>query len=271
MGEIVIYNDKARERLELARIPAVIDVLDIAEKRIYKAQFQRPMSDYSQEELAGEFRRLIPRIANDIGCRMSDGDVANIVRMAETIRAYFGMLTLKDFCTAFELSAMGELDRFLPKRDGNADRGHYGMFSLEYVAKILKAYRLRRAETMRKAEDARPKASTTDTEAENKKADRVAKDMFYLDYLYYKYHERMPVISPAAVIIYAKILARLGWIDAQFSEVFPSEQAGAIAAMTDTLARRVPRAHEWTERKRREIERAFRDMVEDEIQFDKFI
>lgn len=269
---LTLFDDKQRARYELAKIPEVVAALDSCDRIIYKAQFSRPAGDYKMPELLKALPAIIKDASMKVGCRITDGDMAFVVNMAASVLSrHFPMITLQDFSTAFEMCALGELDKYLPKRDGNADRGHYQMFNTEYMAKVLKAYRLRRAETMRKAEEVRPKANTTDTEAENKKADRVAKDMFYLDYLYYKYHERMPVISPAAVIIYAKILARLGWIDAQFSEVFPAEQAGAIAAMTDTLARRVPRAHEWTERKRREIERAFRDMVEDEIQFDKFI
>ena len=272
MAGIIVYNDQQRGRLALANMPGVAEALDVVDRVIYKAQFQRPIGEYSMPELISALPELIRASAFDVGCRIADAELAAVVdRCAVILSRYYTMLTLAEFRTAFEMCALGELDRFLPKKDGQPDRGHYQQFNPEYISKVLRAYRLRRAETMRKAEEARPKASITDTEAENKKADRVAKDMFYLDYLYYKYHERMPVISPAAVIIYAKILARLGWIDAQFSEVFPSEQAGAIAAMTDTLARRVPRAHEWTERKRKEIERAFRDMVEDEIQFDKFI
>lgn len=267
---LVIFNEESKRRFDLAKIPEVARALDATDKVIYKAQFQRPIGDYKMAELLKELPDAITSAAAQVNCRLTDMPMA-VNMSASILSRYFPMLTIPDFVTAFEMCALGELDKFLPKRDGMPDRGHYGSFCTEYIAKVLKAYRLRRAETMRKAEEARPKACTTDTEADNKKADRVAKYMFYMDYLYYKYHERMPVISPAAVIIYAKILARIGWIDAQFSEVFPSEQAGAIAAMTDTLARRVPRAHEWTERKRREIERAFRDMVEDEIQFDKFI
>lgn len=272
MAGIIIYNDAQRARYELAKCPEVVAALDVTDKIIYKAQFQRPASDYTMPELLKALPSYIREAALKVRCKIDEREMPIVLDMAANVLSrYYSMLTLPEFGMAFEMCAIGELDRYLPRRDGMPDRSHYGSFCTEYIAKVLKAYRLRRAETMRKAEEARPKASTTETEAENKKADRVAKDMFYLDYLYYKYHERMPVISPAAVIIYAKILARLGWIDAQFSEVFPSEQAGAISAMTDTLARRVPRAHEWTERKRKEIERAFRDMVEDEIQFDKFI
>lgn len=271
MAGIVIYDNKQRDRYELAKLPEVVAALDMTDKIIYKAQFSRPVNDYSMPELLRELPNIIREAAMKVGCRIADGDMAVVVNMAANVLSrYYSMLTLNDFATAFEMCALGELDKYLPRKDGSADRGHYQMFNTEYIAKVLRAYRLRRAETMRKAEDARPKEEKRDVEAE-KKSWEVVRGYFYADYLYYKYHGRMPAISPAAVIIYAKVLARLGWIDDYYAEVTMPEQRAVMNTIVESIATRAIRANDWTERKRKEIENAFRDMVEDEIQFDKFI
>lgn len=268
---LTLFDDRQKARYELAKIPEVVAALDSCDRIIYKAQFARPAGDYKMPELLKVLPAIIKDASMKVGCRITDGDMAFVVNMAASVLSrHFPMITLQDFSTAFEMCALGELDKYLPKRDGNADRGHYQIFNTEYMAKVLKAYRLRRAETMRKAEGARPKPKI-DTDSENKKAMRAAKDMFYLDYLYYKYHGRMPHISPAAVVVYAKVLAGLGWIDGKFAEVSMPEQNAVIGQMTESIAGRVSRENEWTIRKRNEIEKAFADMVEDEVQFAKFI
>lgn len=268
--KLVIFNEEARRRYDLAKVQEVAGALDATDKVIYKAQFQRPISDYKMAELLRELPDAITSAAAQVNCRLNDLPMA--VNMSATILSrYFPMLTIPDFITAFEMCALGELDKYLPKRDGMPDRGHYGSFCTEYIAKVLKAYRLRRAETMRKAEDARPKeAPKRDKDAERREWE-VLKRYFLADYYYYKYHLRMPSISPAAVVIYYKVLARLGWVDERLVEVTGEEQAGALAGMMAGIAGKRWTEQERTAAKRKEIERAFRDMVEDEIQFDKFI
>ena len=272
MAGLVIYDNKQRARYELAKCPEVVAALDTTDRIIYKSQFARPASDYSMPELLRELPNIIKESALKVGCRVSDGDMAVVTNMAANVLSrYYNMLTLSDFATAFEMCALGELDKYLPKRDGMADRGHYQMFNTEYIAKVLRAYRLRRAETMRKAEDARPKeAPKRDKDAERREWE-VLKRYFLADYYYYKYHLRMPAISPAAVVIYYKVLARLGWVDERLVEVTGEEQAGALAGIMAGMAGKRWTEQERTAAKRKEIERAFRDMVEDEIQFDKFI
>ena len=271
MAGIVIYNEKQRGRLALANMPGVAKALDAVDKVIFKAQFHRPISDYTMPELISALPELIRASSFDVGCRITEGDMASVVdRCAVILSRYYTMLTLAEFRTAFEMCALGELDKYLPKKDGQPDRGHYQQFNPEYISKVLRAYRLRRAETMRKAEDARPREETRDLAAEQE-AWREVRGYFYADWLYYKYHGRMPVISPAAVIIYTRVLARLGWVDDRFAEVTPPEQTEAINSTAAFVAGKQTKCSQWTARKRAEIERAFRDMVEDEIQFDKFI
>lgn len=268
---LTLFDDKQKARYELAKIPEVVAALDSCDRIIYKAQFARPAGDYKMPELLKVLPAIIKDASMKVGCRITDGDMAFVANMAASVLSrHFPMITLQDFSTAFEMCALGELDKYLPKRDGNADRGHYQMFNTEYIAKVLKAYRLRRAETMRKAEDARPKVEQRNIDRERKEWE-VLKGYFLADYYYYKYHGRMPMISPAAVVIYYKVLARLGWVDDRYLDVTSDEQESAIGAMAARMAGKRTREHGRLDYKRREIERAFRDMVEDEIQFDKFI
>lgn len=270
MGAIVLYNDTAKRRFELAKIPEVAKALDTAERVIYKAQFQRPASSYTMPELLAELPDVIRDAAMQVGCRIAPNDIPLASKMAANVLTrYYSGLTLSDFGTAFEMCALGELDRFLPKRDGQADRGHYQMFNTEYIGKVMRAYSLRRAEIMRKAESARPDTGPKRDAAQEQKDWDVVRAGFLWDYLYFKYHNRMPRISPVAVVIYYKHLARLGWVDDM--EVTAKEQEAAIYCAVAGIAGKPMRESDRTQIKRQAIERAFRDMVEDEIQFDKFI
>lgn len=270
MGAIVLYNDTAKRRFELAKLPEVAKALDTAERVIYKAQFQRPVSSYKMPELLAELPDIIRDAAMQVGCRIAPNDMTIAAKMAANVLTrYYSGLTLSDFGTAFEMCALGELDRFLPKRDGQPDRGHYQMFNTEYIGKVLRAYSLRRAEVMRKAEGARPAAEPARDMEQEARDWQVVRDGFLHDWLYYKYHGRMPRISPVAVVIYYNTLARLGWCEEM--EVTPREQDAVIYGAMAGLAGKGSRENERTARKRQEIERAFRDMVEDEIQFGKFI
>lgn len=268
---LILYNDKAKHRYELAKIPEVANGLNAVERLVFKAQFGRPFSDYQQFELVRALDEPVRFVMMDVGAKAGDaGESAyRLTRTAELLKRYFGELTLADFRQAFELLISGELDTYLPKRDGKPDRGHYQNFNAEYVLKVLKAYLLRRAAVMRKAEELKPKtAPARDLEAEARSW-KVVRDGFYHDWLYYKYHGMMPRISPVAVVIYYNTFARLGWVDEL--PVDAKEQESVIyAAFVGLTGKPVTESHR-TQWKRREIERAFRELVEDEVQFDKFI
>lgn len=268
---LILYNDKAKHRYELAKIPEVANGLSAVERLVFKAQFGRPFSDYQQAELVRALAEPVRFVMMDVGAKAGDAgeNAYRLARTAELLKRYFGELTLADFRQAFELLISGELDAYLPKRDGKPDRGHYQNFNAEYIIKVFRAYALRRAAVMRRAEELKPKeAPARDLEAEARSW-KVVRDGFYHDWLYYKYHGRMPRISPVAVVIYYNAFSRLGWVDEL--PVDAKEQESVIySAFVGLTGKPVTESHR-TQWKRREIERAFRDMVEDEIQFDKFI
>ena len=66
----------------------------------------------------------------------------------DILRKYYSSLTLSEIKLAFEFAAVGKLDNYLTKnKDGSADKAHYQTFSVDYVSRILNAYKLYRDKT----------------------------------------------------------------------------------------------------------------------------
>lgn len=161
MGELTTYKPQSAIaiRRQMAGNPVVMRVLEPVEKSVFLASTAKPISDYEDEELAMDLRKALILVAKDVGYRStSESDMAYlVVRVAEILKRYYRVLTMRDFRMAFEMSITGELDEYLPKgRDGMADRGHYQQFNAEYVCKILNAYKFKRAAVLKKANDALP-------------------------------------------------------------------------------------------------------------------
>lgn len=161
MGELTTYKPQSAIaiRRQMAGNPVVMRVLEPVEKSVFLASTAKPISDYEDQDLAMDLRKALILVAKDVGYRStSEADMAYlVVRVAEILKRYYRVLTMRDFRMAFEMSITGELDEYLPKgRDGMADRGHYQQFNAEYVCKILNAYKFKRAAVLKKANDALP-------------------------------------------------------------------------------------------------------------------
>lgn len=267
-GALTLYTPGARARYELAKMPGVAEALNPAERLVFRASLARPFSTYERAELLMALAEPIRFVMMDVGVKAGDESEQSyrLTRVAEVVSRYYGLLSIEDFKAAFELLVMGELDRYLPRRDGAADRSHYGVFNTEYVCKVLNAYVRYRARVMDAAEKLRPKEVQRDREAE-----RGVRRALWLDFLSYKYRGRMPYMGAATVVVYYKIFARLGWVDASLAELSPEEQESVLLSAAASLGGGSVREDIRTAWKRREIERAFRELAEDEVQLNKFI
>lgn len=268
-GSLILWSDAAKRRHELAFLPNFADAFTPVERRVFKASFGRPFNSFATpQDLARELAEPIKFAMLDLGIKAGDADeqAFRLTRIATILKRYYGILTVDDFTQAFEMLSVGELDRFLPKREGLPDRNHYGAFNVEYVSKVLNAYVRQRDIVMSTAEKLRPKEEVRDREAE-----RGVRKALWMDFLSYKYRGVMPPMGTATVVVYYKIFARLGWVDASLAELSQEEQEAVLMSAVLSIGGKGAKEDRRTAWKRREIERAFRDLAEDEVQLNKFL
>ena len=203
-------------RREMAQIPAVMGVLEPVERAVFLASTAKTFDEYDGAELAMELKPALKFIARDTGYRSTDENEMSylIIRVAEILKRYYGGMTIKDFRMAFEMSITGALDDYLPKgRNGEPDRGHYQQFNVDYVCKILNAYKARRAAVLRKASEAMPEPERErDFEMEKYYRNNTKKELIDA-FESYKETGVFPSLSPIAEMLYYDLLASAGLAD----------------------------------------------------------
>lgn len=134
--------DKTNNAVVIRRsIPVeVVSRLNPIDRDIWVASTKKPISEYSPEELTNHVGKLSAMIAKDAGIKQIDAYSAT--RFVDILRKYYYTLSLSEIKTAFELGMTGQLNEYLPKdKNGHPDRHHYQSFSIDYVTKILNAYK----------------------------------------------------------------------------------------------------------------------------------
>ena len=144
-------------------------------------------------------------------------DTYSATRFVDILRKYYYSLSLSEVKIAFELGMTGQLDEYLPKdKNGHPDRNHYQSFSIEYVTKILNAYKSKFSDVQAKAYTSlpAPKREVTDLEKQfymSKFVDAMRDSFVYYKYkgimkpqmndmLVYSYLERMGIAEPIQVM-----------------------------------------------------------------------
>lgn len=212
MGALIVKKSPDQIRREISQNPTVLGSLNPIERSVFMASTARPISGYSERDLAGELSNILRWVAKDVGYRIVDeGDRQYLViRVSEILKRYYGQLSLKDFRMAFEMCVTGELDEFLPRgRDGQPDRGHYQQFNAEYVCKILNAYKARRGWVLKKAYEAVPKKQPEPSRDMGETKRNLIKA-----YESYRETGTFPEISPIAEMLYYDILVGTGLAEA---------------------------------------------------------
>lgn len=292
LDSLVIYKPSAAllKRREMAKMSAVLDALEPLERTVFLCSTATTIAEYPGVEMAAELKAQMQWIFKDIGFRCpNEGEMQYLViRTAEILKRYYGMLTMKDFKLAFEFAITGELDSYLPKgRDGQPDRGHYQQFNAEYLCKILNAYRYRRAAVLRKASDAVPVVEAKANPAEVEYFKRHGKRECIETYLYFKYHDRLPAgITSIGVLVCYQCLEAVGL--AEEIEITAEEQRAVFQSAINAFARagmvsdseRLKKAgieakelegRAYLLARKKALIRTFRWMVNNEIQITDFI
>lgn len=215
MEELALYGQSAAVQLrrDMLTDESIMGGFDETERSIFKASTGKPFSEYEGAELAAELAGVIKFIAKDVGYReASEGELGFILlRLCGILKRHYATLTVQDFCVAFELLVVGELDAYLPKRpDGQADRGHYQQFNAEYVCKVLNAYKARRSPVLWAAYDKLPAKVEAPTEDELRVyADATKRDCVEA-YESYRATGVLPQMSPIAEMLFYKQLSDAG-------------------------------------------------------------
>lgn len=121
---------------------------------------EKPIRLVPEKELLNNVAVASKFICRDVGIRSWDNAEVmkyDAVRFFTTLKTYYKEFTFKEVKLAFELAMVGQLDEWLPKdKNGNPDKNHYQAFSLEYVTKILNAYKSKKNNVWFKARKALP-------------------------------------------------------------------------------------------------------------------
>ena len=159
MKALALYrNNGLALRRDLLATPEALPAMDALERGIFAASTEKTIAEYDTRELVAEVQRAMAYIMRDVGYRSQTGDFEYLsVRIPELLKRYYPGFSMHEVRLAFEMSLTGELDEFLPRRNGEPDRGHYQSFSAEYFCKILNAYKQRRGRLLARIYDAQPK------------------------------------------------------------------------------------------------------------------
>lgn len=168
MDKLIIAGDNKPyiARKEMLKIAEVSSSLTKIENIIFQASTNIPIGEIDHKEFMKFLVGFFYILPKDLGLKEIP-TTQDVTRIFEYLLKFYSDLSCSEIKTAFELVMVGELDEHLPKgRDGKADRNHYQQFSLEYMTKILNAYKRRKGETIYKAiksvPDERPEPSDSE-------------------------------------------------------------------------------------------------------------
>lgn len=213
-------------RSQMITVPEVIQALTPIERRMFEASIKTPVADFSDEELTHKVGLIAKYIARDAGIKSVDD--YEIARFMTVIKLYYSLFSLQEIRMAFEFAMTGELDEFLPRdKDRNPDKNHYQTFNIEYITKILNAYKKRRQETEYKAYTALPQPKSQISPETKAYYRREMKRTVIVSFLAYKYRGKLPD-NVNSFLIYAEI-ERLGL--AEPIQVTEADKKEAVARL----------------------------------------
>lgn len=214
---VAIYQNfgkvKAIEvRREMATMPEVSAALSKVELKIFTASTRKLIREYDDQTLIQKTRDLFNFIAKDVGYNkpVNPQDWQyTCTRLMTILKDYYAGISLSDIKLSFELSALGELDEYLPRdKNGNPDKNHYQQFNIDYFAKIINAYLARQKKVVKIAYAALPEPSNENPEQRKYYANKISEE-FIICFLRYKYLGKM-YVSGFDVIIYYERLLKMG-------------------------------------------------------------
>lgn len=272
-------------RSQMITVPEVIQALTPIERRMLEASIKTPVADFSDEELTHKIGLIAKYIARDAGIKSVDD--YEIARFMSVLKLYYSLFSLQEIRMAFEFAMTGELDEFLPRdKDGNPDKNHYQTFNIEYITKILNAYKKRRRETEHKGYKALPEPKKELTPEEKRFYHNQAVARCREVFLLYKYTGRFELGITGGMLIYdwlrklgfanevagteddrkqafARYMQRVARGFVNKYEAYHVRRKGADAPELDFTAYEIARD--------KEIKRTFDRMIAEEIQIDNYL
>lgn len=188
IGNMENLPEKTNNAVVIRRsIPVeVVSRLNPIDRDIWVASTKKPISEYSPEELTNHVGKLSAMIAKDAGIKQIDAYSAT--RFVDILRKYYYTFSLSEIKTAFELGMTGQLDEYLPKdKNGHPDRHHYQSFSIDYVTKILNAYKRKFSDVETKVYTSLPAPKKVVTDREKQFYMNQFRESLRKTYIVYKY------------------------------------------------------------------------------------
>lgn len=277
-------------RRQMVQLPEVAKSLSGVEKYIFAASTKTQISEMDDGTLIAKTGQMFRFIAMDVGYIIptNTDDWAYIcTRLLDILKKYFSQLTLADVKLAFELTATGELDDYLPKgRDGQPDKHHYQQFNADYFAKILNAYKRKQNGVIHKAYKALPEPKKELTPEQKRYYHNDTESRNRLAFLQYKYTGRVDFGIAGEMFVYNWLVAvgladeiketeddrreALGRFLARAARGFVNEFTVYHVRKEGTASREIDyTAFEVARRK--EIIKTFDRMIEDELQVDNYL
>lgn len=276
-------------RREMAKVPEVSKVLKGIERLIFAASIKPLIEEYSPEELVKKVRDILNLICYDIGLKKPDSTEWEYIttRIPAFLQRHYASLTLSEFKLAFELLASGDLNDFLPKdRNGEPDKNHYQQLSLDYIGKVLNAYKGKQGEVIHKAIKAIPPPEKITDERRARIQHNRVQYTCLMTFLKYKYFGSLELSGLVDMFVYDWLLSyrladevkeelkdRQEALDLFAFKVTVgviNKYAGASVRNEGLKSRDLDHmAHEIA--KKREIKAAFDRMIEENVNVNQYI
>lgn len=210
-GRLPSFVERNRELIQSNKIKQLSKV----DQRIFIESTKHLISEEESEEKKIEYLGIIfIGVCSDFGLNAPERSAVKSVfsSIFDVVDLYFDDLSFAEVKLAWRLLAVGELDNYLPKdRFGNPDKNHYGSLNVDYVTKVLKAYRKRKADMMAKTTALLPDKPKVPPERERAFLN-VQANNFIFAIMKYKYSGRFKMESDRLISESTfKYMERLGY------------------------------------------------------------
>lgn len=210
-GVLPSFVERNRELIQSNKIKQLSKV----DQRIFAESTRKLISEEESEEKKIEYLGIIfIGVCSDFGLNAPERSAVKSVfsSIFDVVDLYFDDLSFAEVKLAWRLLAVGELDNYLPKdRYGNPDKNHYGSLNVDYVTKVLKAYRKRKADMMAKTTALLPDKPKVTPEQERAFLN-VQANNFIFAIMKYKYSGRFKMESDRLISESTfKYMERLGY------------------------------------------------------------
>ena len=162
MNEIVKYSSRIEAALDRVEVQ---NKLTRVEYKICKLKNGLKIRDMEEEIYIKNIGMSIKMIASIVGIKEVEPE--DTYQFQRFVKIYYDFFTIDEINTAFDMALVGQLDKYLPiGKNGTPDRNHYQRFSMDYVTKILNAYKKMLSAAVIKAYQAIPPKKYVITEKE---------------------------------------------------------------------------------------------------------